>query len=533
MGMAASQVRFLQLTSRKHDISRELQHLSMEKMSLTRDMHNVTKDYQKALSSKTIKWSNNAGVSYTDVDYNILMRPNSANMKSPVLVSDSSGKIVLDKEYQKYAEMLDAAGGKWSGDIKNKILAELTGISQADIDAADSTSAAVVDSINAYNDALEDLDVWSSKEVQKAGTEYLSIDKLAKKLGTVNGADLAKLYARGSSGGYSIRSAQDVKTLAEGIKNNMSKYFVDDDTYLHSKDKTAFEEACKLFEDTYSALVNDDGNSNASVRKIVPYIKAGNWHDSGSKAALPNNDTNSIEKQRENFGFSGESGDWTLDVSQVFKFIMSAYVQKMGTAKKSSSTQELSYPVRYTDTAAWNSWYEGLQSRTDKLAASKKDYESNVNIANQVMTADQEAQLNYYDLLFQAIADNGWTTDSQIEDSEYLSQMFQNNSYYVTTITENKSYDSSMPLSDRNYQYDYDTHIASNFDKMYLVNDSDVRNEALVDYEYKKGIINAKESRIDTRMKNLETEQSAISKMLESIDQVKNDNIERTFGIWG
>ena len=35
------------------------------------------------------------------------------------------------------------------------------------------------------------------------------------------------------------------------------------------------------------------------------------------------------------------------------------------------------------------------------------------------------------------------------------------------------------------------------------------------------------------RMKNLETEQSSINKMLESIDKVKNENIENTFGIWG
>ena len=57
MGMAASQVRLLQLTGRKNDIGRQLQHLSLEKTSLTRAMRNVTKDYQEALSSKILKWS--------------------------------------------------------------------------------------------------------------------------------------------------------------------------------------------------------------------------------------------------------------------------------------------------------------------------------------------------------------------------------------------------------------------------------------------------------------------------------------------
>ena len=33
-------------------------------------------------------------------------------------------------------------------------------------------------------------------------------------------------------------------------------------------------------------------------------------------------------------------------------------------------------------------------------------------------------------------------------------------------------------------------------------------------------------------MKNLETEQSAINQMLQGLEQVKNDNIERTFSIF-
>ena len=52
MGMAASQVRLLQLTDRKNTIGRELEHLSLQKTSLSRDMQRVTKNYQNALSAK-------------------------------------------------------------------------------------------------------------------------------------------------------------------------------------------------------------------------------------------------------------------------------------------------------------------------------------------------------------------------------------------------------------------------------------------------------------------------------------------------
>ena len=74
MGMAASQSRFLQLTCRKNDIGYELTRLSNDKVSLTRDMQKVSRDYHNALSQKTLKWSNNSGVSYIDLNYNNLMK---------------------------------------------------------------------------------------------------------------------------------------------------------------------------------------------------------------------------------------------------------------------------------------------------------------------------------------------------------------------------------------------------------------------------------------------------------------------------
>ena len=51
-------------------------------------------------------------------------------------------------------------------------------------------------------------------------------------------------------------------------------------------------------------------------------------------------------------------------------------------------------------------------------------------------------------------------------------------------------------------------------------------------YEAEKSRINEKESVIDTRMKNLETEQASIKEMIKGIESVRNDNTERTFSIF-
>ena len=132
MGMAASQVNFLGLTGRKADILRQQQKLSNEKMALTRDMQKVSREYQRGLNEKVLKWSNNSGASYEVLSYNNLMRPGTMNLNKAYLLTDMNDKILVDSNYKKYAEMISAngkAGGNWSGVQRAQILSELTGIS--------------------------------------------------------------------------------------------------------------------------------------------------------------------------------------------------------------------------------------------------------------------------------------------------------------------------------------------------------------------------------------------------------------------
>ncbi len=502
MGLAASQVRFLQLTDRDHDISRMLQGLASQKTSLARDMKGVTRDYQKALSAKVMKWSNNSGVTYSDLTYSTLMKPNELNRKSPVMVSDLSGKIVLDKKYAKYAELLDSNGGNWSGDIKNQILAELTGITVEDIDgfynAVDDANAAA----EKFEELRNDFDKWKyiQTEKNKGGTRFLSTEDYAKLIGTINGTDISALYKKADKGNYAVSTDSDIQILGEGIKNSLSKYFIDDETYIGVKDKTAFENACDTFVQHYTSLIN--------------------------------NTSKNADEIRTNYGVNGRAGNWTINIADAFKFIMSAYSENGSVGQKSIDGSN-TFPLRDMDSENWQRWYEELKIRKEVMDEARVEYDKYVDIANKAMTADQETSLDYYDLLFQSIADNGWVCDEQIGDAEYLNQMFQNNSFTITTISKNDCYDETAASSLKNVQFYYDTSLAMDYENIFMVSDSDVREQALVDYEYKKSIISEKESRIDQRMKNLETEKSAIKKMMESIKKISDENIERTMNLWG
>ena len=395
--------------------------------------------------------------------------------------------------------MTEAAGANWSGDTRAKILAELTGISVDDINTATASSNAMDAAAVKYNNAHNELDEWLDKESKSAGagTKYLTVDKLAENMGSHSGQDLGKLYK--NNGEYSISSTSSLQSLINGIKTNMSKYFVDDEQYLGITDKTEFEKACdKTYQD------------------YKTFLDAG---DTGETA-------------REMFGVSGSSGDWKVNIQQLFKNIIENYTSGDGSYSYNSN-DERTIPLRDTTSSAWKSWYEELKTKKEAFDSASEEYQTATDTANQVMTADQETMLDYYDDLFIAIVDNGWFYDEKINDNDYLNQMFQNNAYCLTTITRNSCYDENLEKTNKNWDYEYDTTLASNFENIISVNDSDSVNIALAEYEHKKSIINEKESRIDVRMKNLETEQSAIKNMIDSIKNVEKENIDRTMNIFG
>ncbi len=96
MGMAASQVRFLSLQNRKNTIGLNLMTLSNRKTALSRDMNRVAAEYNNAMNQKVLKWSGDSGVTYNDIDYDSLMKPNELNATLPYIVTDAQGRVVVD-----------------------------------------------------------------------------------------------------------------------------------------------------------------------------------------------------------------------------------------------------------------------------------------------------------------------------------------------------------------------------------------------------------------------------------------------------
>ena len=143
MGLACSQIRLLTLTSRKADCEYGISINSMEKMALTREQSQLSREYQSKLQSKQISYYANG--QYNKINYNYLMgyganytaiTGGTQPLKSDysMILTDYKGQVVLSDTYANaITSVLGSSamnnkgqGGTFSTDQIPAILAQIT-----------------------------------------------------------------------------------------------------------------------------------------------------------------------------------------------------------------------------------------------------------------------------------------------------------------------------------------------------------------------------------------------------------------------
>lgn len=100
MGLAASQARFLAITSRKADCEYRSMVLAQEQLSISRELEAATEDYENSINATTLAWDMDGTGEYVyDLSYNTLMSPSEANKYTPYLLSRSDGKLAVTDDY--------------------------------------------------------------------------------------------------------------------------------------------------------------------------------------------------------------------------------------------------------------------------------------------------------------------------------------------------------------------------------------------------------------------------------------------------
>lgn len=474
MGLSSAQVRLLQLTDRKNDIGLELSKLSNSKVALTRDMQKLSRDYNNKINQKTLKWSNNGGASYVDLSYQNLMRPSAMNLNKPYLITDQNGRIVVDNKYAKYAEMISpdgAPGGDWES-VRSQVLADITGLDQADIEA----EAAYLEALTVSKEKLNEIKNREPKMPIKDTGIGLFLGNISN---VYNISDWSTAYYGAQK--ISISGSSDFKTLLDNLYNGMSKYVTDPENL-----KGAFDE---LYAEGTGIIEKPESYNNPDAM------------------------------------ISGTTGNLSVNIKSLIDGLIGYYSSKSSNVciDSEGNTQITWVDINSDTYTKWKTEHDAWQIEYDTML---NDYETTQENYNALFTTEERNLIKFYDEIFSAIAEKGWVCNDSVTNTDYLNQMFQNNIYTITTVDRNLEIDDSV--SDCEWDSDYYTTIASNCKNIFIVNDSDEHSDALVEFEYQKSLIEAKESKIDTRMKALETEQSIVSQMMQSLEQVKNDNIQRS-----
>ena len=100
MGLAASQARLLTITSRKSDCEFQSMRYSHQKIALSRNMTDISNEYQNALNKTKLVYDFYGNGDQTNpVTYGLLMSPSELNGYMPMLTTTSEGRVVLNSAY--------------------------------------------------------------------------------------------------------------------------------------------------------------------------------------------------------------------------------------------------------------------------------------------------------------------------------------------------------------------------------------------------------------------------------------------------
>ncbi len=210
--------------------------------------------------------------------------------------------------------------------------------------------------------------------------------------------------------------------------------------------------------------------------------------------------------------------------------VVTAYNNLLETSNNSESTtsekQEALNSFRselYSNSEIRNNTYEYM--RRDKTAPQEpveyiEDLPENMDIQ----------KFNYYVNLFDEIQANGGCQEidaqytSGDDGAEWFNNMVTSGRVLIDFFDDNNSAKKEWK----------ETSVATSTNQNYLTEVSDEKDlkKAEATYEYELDKINKKDTKYDQDLSKLETERTSITTEMDAIKTVRNDNIERTFGIF-
>ena len=535
MGLAASQARLLTITARKSDCEYQSMAYSHQKIALSRDMSIVSAEYQDALTQTKLVYDfYGTGDKSTQLSYGLLMQPSKLNDYMPSPITDQAGRVVLDAKLAAAAAAAgipqEGLGTTPSSDVRNKfiqglvdngVITETVGQGIMNIQYNPEAGLGSIDTIDFITRTVT-YDEFVNEYL--CNIEFDFNDLIAN----TGGSDL-NLY--NYSNGTESTDSGAVLTLSQILNGDYALIgclwdndnWVDGYGYAGAVDKVGSSSYWDVLFETLASYVD---TSNSYVAAALEYAQ----RETLKKVECLGVGTDHGDNE---FDISNAAHQWTGDSSKQSKIYnevrdntgnYTGYVY-CNNKKGWKDGYNQGYGISLTNmTKAYFTYFAQYMQGLATTEYEINNEESNCNFVDNDFSfeiiegadtsGDSVLMASFYDMLFNQIATKGWVQNDQVNDNEYLQTMLQNGSMYISTIGDDNYY----------YQGNYATN-------SYIKEITDEEGIAIAEAKYnrEKDKINAKENIIDMKMKNLDTEISALTTEYDTVKSVISKNIEKTF----
>lgn len=542
MGLAASQARFLAITSRKADCEFRSMEIAQDKLSITRALTQATDDYQNAMNATKLIWDGETedGTIY-DLSYDIMMKPSELNGYSPYILTNRTGQVVVDEQLAKACEAAGISEIAGTGNLagRNEFVRAL-----ADVGYISATVAEVITG-DGGNPTVE----WSDKAgfggplLDKSTATSMTIGTMVNFMENVLDPDFREQFAVGTI----QRDNYDTLATALTIANPNAASTDDKSSLYISGTKTtdaSFSIADLLTKDVTLRMNLSNTDLKQALQTIIstkntdPTTYTGSGEAgkllqilggiaTGFKALLVD-DTQTQDTQAFEFALiqtlqqisNNTTGDGNRDMTKLLAQANAqnggVYNGRRGTVLSLSNMAEMFLTNYAIALDGYNSGYFIAQKSADSAYVTN-DYNYPYIIRNQQSFYEEKDLMvaDFINVLYNNICTYGWTRSTgDVSDNEFLQNSLKNGKYFISSLNSDLYY--------------YQDHYTKN-GCVGEVKDEEAIAIAEAEYTRIKNQLNYKEETLEIEMKNLDLEISALTTEFDTVKSLISKNVEKVF----
>lgn len=579
MGLAASQARFLAITSRKNSCEFKSMQIAQEKLSCTRELEAATQEYQEALNTTKLIWDpDGSGETPFDLSYNLLMYPSEVNDYVPWMLSRRDGKIALNGDMARAAQMAGIPEGGTNSPTPEMYDSFLTamvacggmsetsaracrdigwqsqvGIGGVLLDKTDSYEMTITNMINYIDLACGKIKTGTDDERKLAETLTFTIPQYKEgaaypeSIKFKEHLDPSSAYLTINGNRVSNESGSIEFTLSDLLNENVTIAFTDEKNKksfwkrLASSVKDLLGTGDKVCggEAGLSGLLGDQKYPEGATDEDKFIIDLADQMIQGFMAILDVGDdatdvqafnyaiieTMSLLGETKDLGSRNHSNDAYNDcISESGNY--NGWVSKGAAKNKNFGTKAISFSSLAESFLTF--YAQGKEGYNDtyyirqdgsKSAYVTDDYGYYYKIKNNANenTTKEMYESEFYSALFNNLCQNGWYENIYIDDKEYLDNALKNGQLFITSMNQDGYY----------YQDKYNAG-----EYIMEATDEDAITQAELEFTQKKSKINYKEEKLELDMKKLDLEISSLTTEYDTVKNLITKNVEKTFNMF-